>query len=124
MTAQDHNNIIGTLLLIFGGTNILVLVPIAYQLLARSENLLFVLFLILCVFSFFSSIFQVVAGFGLLKHKPWARASGVLAGIVSLIIIPVGTALGIYTLWFLYSEKAKEFYGQSLTATPPQPPKF
>jgi hypothetical protein len=40
-------------------------------------------------------------GFSLLNRKPWGRTLGIIAGILSLFTFPVGTALGIYTLWVL-----------------------
>lgn len=41
------------------------------------------------------------AGFSLLNRKPWGRTLGIVAGILALFTFPVGTALGIYTLWVL-----------------------
>ena len=45
----------------------------------------------------------VLVGYGLLTRQPWARVLAMIFGIVSLIKIPFGTALGIYTLWVLGS---------------------
>ena len=42
-----------------------------------------------------------LVGFGLLTRKPWARMVGIVIAILSLLKFPVGTALGIYTLWVL-----------------------
>jgi hypothetical protein len=41
------------------------------------------------------------AGFSLLNRKPWARILTIVLAILSLVKFPVGTALGIYTLWVL-----------------------
>lgn len=38
---------------------------------------------------------------GLLERLSWGRVVGIVAGILSLLRIPFGTALGIYTLWVL-----------------------
>ena len=43
----------------------------------------------------------VFVGFSLLNRKPWGRTLGIIAGILSLFTFPVGTALGIYSLWVL-----------------------
>ncbi len=52
----------------------------------------------------------VSVGWGLLARQPWARVVAMIFGIVSLIKIPFGTALGIYTLWVLGSgESAAEW---------------
>jgi hypothetical protein len=42
-----------------------------------------------------------LVGFSLLTRKPWGRVLGIVVGVLVLIKIPVGTALGIYTLWVL-----------------------
>lgn len=41
------------------------------------------------------------AGWSLLNRKPWGRTLGIIVAILALFKIPVGTALGIYTLWVL-----------------------
>jgi hypothetical protein len=50
--------------------------------------------------------------------------AGIVAAIPSLIGIPLGTALGLYTLWFMTSEKGKTFYlsGGEEQYLPPPPP--
>jgi hypothetical protein len=40
-------------------------------------------------------------GFSLLTRKPWGRVLAIVVAVLSLIKIPFGTALGIYTLWVL-----------------------
>ena len=40
-------------------------------------------------------------GWSLLNRKPWGRTLAIVAGILALFKFPVGTALGIYTLWVL-----------------------
>ena len=47
------------------------------------------------------AVLSVVTGLGLLARKPWARTLAIVLAILSLIKIPFGTALGIYTLWVL-----------------------
>ena len=53
------------------------------------------------VFLLGTSIAGFFAGWGLLNYRPWARMLTLVLGIISLIHIPFGTALGIYTLWML-----------------------
>lgn len=43
----------------------------------------------------------VVTGYALLTRKPWGRVLAIIFGILALLKIPFGTALGIYTLWVL-----------------------
>ena len=44
---------------------------------------------------------SVIAGCGLLSRQSWGRTIAIVMGVISLIKIPFGTALGIYTLWVL-----------------------
>lgn len=43
----------------------------------------------------------VFEGMSLLRRKPWGRVLGIVLAIFALFKFPVGTALGIYTLWVL-----------------------
>jgi uncharacterized membrane protein (DUF2068 family) len=43
----------------------------------------------------------LVSGYGLLTRKPWGRVLAIIAAVLALIKFPLGTALGIYTLWVL-----------------------
>lgn len=67
---------------------------------------------------------ELMAGWRMLKEKPSGRTFGIIASIISLINIPLGTALGIYGLWFLFGEEGKRFYsgGAGINQFPPPPP--
>ncbi|MBZ5565158.1 MAG: zinc ribbon domain-containing protein [Acidobacteriia bacterium] len=56
------------------------------------------------------AIAGVIAGWGLMSHAPWARMLAIVLGCISLIHIPFGTALGIYTLWVLVPAGADAEY--------------
>jgi len=56
------------------------------------------------------AIAGVIAGWGLLVHSPWARMLAIVLGCISLIHFPLGTALGVYTLWVLVPEQAEAEY--------------
>lgn len=53
------------------------------------------------VFILLSSCLAFITGYALLSRRPWGRTLAIVAAVLSLIKIPVGTALGIYTLWVL-----------------------
>ncbi|MGA7566511.1 MAG: hypothetical protein WBW53_10690, partial [Terriglobales bacterium] len=42
-----------------------------------------------------------IAGWGLLQKEDWARTFALVVGFIALLNVPIGTALGIYTLWVL-----------------------
>ena len=57
------------------------------------------------------SIPGVVAGVGLLKRRRWARILVLVLGFISLFSFPpVGTALGVYTLWALFRKETAQLY--------------
>jgi hypothetical protein len=42
----------------------------------------------------------IITGIGLLKRRPWSRTLALVLGCLALPNVPLGTALGIYTIWF------------------------
>ncbi len=61
-------------------------------------------------FFLFKAILAFVAGWGLLEYQPWARMFALVLGFLALLLPPVGTALGIYTLWVLLPEQSEREY--------------
>jgi hypothetical protein len=59
------------------------------------------------------SIPTLLAGYGQLKFRPWARILTIVLAIIELINFPFGTILGVYSLWVLLSsEGAAQFQTQ------------
>ena len=50
-----------------------------------------------------------MASWKMLKRKPRARVWGIIAAIVTLPIIPLGTMLGVYGLWFFLSAQGRNY---------------
>jgi len=59
------------------------------------------------------SLLGIVAGWGLLERKPWARTLAIVFGCLALLNIPIGTALGIFTLYVLASSDAERQYREA-----------
>lgn len=59
-----------------------------------------------------------VAGYALIKHKSWARVASIIAGVLAGMVFPIGTAVCVYTLWFLMSEPGKLLYGTPTNSLP------
>jgi hypothetical protein len=136
MKAQDHNKLLGIIFLIVGGLQLmnmlfcLLMLPVFLQqtaALRRAPNFPIAFFSGIMIgvvaFSFLMGTLDLLAGYGILKRKAWGRTAGIIAAIPSLLGIPLGTALGVYTLWFMTSEKGKNFYlsGGNETYLPPPP---
>jgi hypothetical protein len=55
-------------------------------------------------------VLHLLLAWGLFERQPWARALGLVLGIFALLRFPLGTALGIYTLWVLAPEHSAREY--------------
>ncbi len=62
------------------------------------------------VFMLAGGVVGIVAGWGLLERRPWARMLAIVLGFLNLLDMPFGTGLGIYTLWVLLPAQSEEEY--------------
>jgi Na+/proline symporter len=53
---------------------------------------------------------SIVAGYALRKRKRWAKVASIIAGVTAAMQAPFGTAVCVYTFWFLFSEPGKSLY--------------
>lgn len=51
-----------------------------------------------------------LASWTVFKRRRSARVWGTIAAIIVFSIMPLGTVLAIYALWFFFSAEGKEFY--------------
>jgi hypothetical protein len=49
-------------------------------------------------------------GVPLRRRKPWARLGALMLGSVDLLLLPYGTALGVYAIWVQLSESGKSLF--------------
>jgi hypothetical protein len=87
------------------------------------------MFIVVMAFvALFASAFivpQIVGGYKLLKEKSNARIWGIIGSVLSCLSFPLGTAAGVYGMWFLFGEEGKSFYQNSgYLNSAPQPPLF
>jgi uncharacterized membrane protein len=141
MTAKEHNKLAGILfsalgaIHLIGGTVIAVFyVGLGFFAVTNTndelDRFLGNFFIVFGVFGsillFVFSLIDFIAGWKMFKEKPNARTWGIAASIISLPSIPLGTASGIYGLWFLRGEEGKQFYltndANRNMFQPPQPP--
>jgi hypothetical protein len=54
----------------------------------------------------FISIPSLIAGFGLLNGHKWALMMAVVVGCLKILSFPIGTAIGVYSIW-VYLESSK-----------------
>ena len=78
---------------------------------------LHVLFTFLGIFVLAKAVAGILAGWGLLNREPWGRTLALVLGFLSLIHPPLGTALGIYTLWVLLPAQSEAEYAHYQSAS-------
>jgi len=67
-------------------------------------------------FLFVLSAPGLIGGIGLLKRKEWARILVLIVSGLELLNIPIGTAVGIYSVWALVQTETIKLF--SRTAVP------
>jgi uncharacterized membrane protein len=125
MTAKDHNKLLSIFHLIQGGLQAFggIVVGLVYGILGMAfaanahrpeEQIMGTIFIVLAfVVAPLALIFagiNLTAGYKMLKEKPGARTWAIIASIVCLPGVPLGTALGVYGLWFTFGDEGKRFY--------------
>jgi hypothetical protein len=55
-----------------------------------------------------------LAAWGLLRREPWARVLTLVLACLALLEIPLGTALGVYSLWVLLPPQSEVEYEQAV----------
>jgi hypothetical protein len=126
MTAEEHNKTLATLYFIYGGIHGLTLVGLlllvlVVRLATPAADLITSFWLIVGIFSFailflMVGLLPLIVGYGFRQRSRWVKPAGMGLAVVSLINIPVGTALGIYTIKFFRSAGVA-LYGGTSTAS-------
>lgn len=123
MTPSDHNRMLGIMHLIYGGffglvTLVMLLFAIVLGVglssLPQDPNAppagFFVAIMAFLVFVYgLLSLPSLIAGYGMLKRRSWARVAGIVAAVLSALSFPFGTALCVYSLWFFFGDAGKAF---------------
>ena len=138
MTPQEHNKFVGLAQLGYGGFHLLMMIVLLgvegymfENIYSRSQEMggpspppfVGLIFVFVGIFSVAMTIPSFVAGYALLKRRPWAKVAGIVAGVVAAMSFPIGSAVAAYTFWFLFSDVGKQLYGAKVHALPPLPPK-
>lgn len=127
MTAEEHNKTLATLHFIYGavhgltllGLLLLVFVVGIATLGANSISSFWIASgaVAFVVLLFAVGLLPLAVGYGLTKRRRWAKPLGLALAAISLVNIPVGTALGIYAFKFFRSEGGIKLYGGKASTT-------
>lgn len=136
MTPDQHNKYVGISQLAYAGLQLLVLVfamvfigmmiaQVDSQPQSTSDDP-FAWFLpimaIAMLLNIALAIPPIIAGYALLKRRPWAKIAGIVGGAVGVMNFPLGWALAAYTFWFLFSDVGRQIYDKDFRASLPPPP--
>jgi hypothetical protein len=64
-----------------------------------------------------TSVPGIIGGVALLKRRPWSRILLLIISVLELLNIPLGTALGIYTIWALIQDETKQILESGSSAS-------
>jgi|YNPNPStandDraft_1061719.scaffolds.fasta_scaffold24655_2 hypothetical protein len=56
------------------------------------------------------SLPQIITGLGLLRRQEWARILGIILSVFALFRFPLGTALGIFSLYVLTQRETTSLF--------------
>lgn len=115
---EDHIKILGILYIVFSALG-LILAAIAFVaitgggLISGNETAIMVTSIVGVSIAGLIALFTIpgiIGGMGLMKKQPWARILVLVLGVINLINIPFGTALGIYTIWALTNKETEKLF--------------
>lgn len=122
MTPEKHNKALGICHLAYGALSTLFILAmlLMFGVLFMSNadgkpptGILLIFALFMLIYSLIFTLPSFIAGYAMLKHKPWARKAGIVAAVLEVISVPLGTAVGVYSFWFLFSDAGKAFYDKN-----------
>jgi len=125
----SHVDFVGVLFIVWGllttliGVSTLALGAAAVALIASATReggsngfaagVIAVIFTTLAIIAIVWGSAHVVVGVPLRRRQPWARMAALMLGSVDLLLLPYGTALGVYTLWVLLHEHGKAVFSDN-----------
>jgi hypothetical protein len=125
---ESHVDLVGVLFIVWGGLTILIgastlALGIAAAALISSAaeagrggfaaSLTAATFTVLALLAVIWGAAHVGVGALVRRRRHWSRVGAMLLGAVDLLLLPYGTALGIYALWILLTEEAKRLFEAS-----------
>jgi hypothetical protein len=67
------------------------------------------------LFLFILSVPGLIGGIGLFLYKSWARILVLIVSALDLLNIPIGTIIGVYSIWVLVQDDAVKLFNPTTT---------
>ena len=124
MTTEEHNKTLGICHLAYGGISALMMFAMLFFFGAimfaipggeAPIGLIWLILAFIMLWSFVLTLPSFIAGYGILKHKPWARTASIVAAVLETMSFPIGTAVAIYSFWFMFSDAGRAMYDKNFT---------
>ena len=143
MTAKEHNRLLSIFFFVMAGIELVggIFMALIYIVLGGSfmsaghfddqrvmGGVFVVVGVIIGAIMIASGAFTLLTATKVLKERPIGRTLGIIVSVLVMLSFPLGTALGIYGLWFFLGEMGKNFYAGLLSgnwktaSSHPQPP--
>jgi hypothetical protein len=127
LTAEEHNKTLATLHFIYGAIHGLTLVGLVILIFvlvlatSAASNLsaswMIVGSLVIAALFLVAGLLPLIVGYGFRKRAPWVKPAAITLAVLSMVNLPIGTALGIYTIKFFRSAGGVQLYGGVVSST-------
>lgn len=116
MTPQDHNKTLGIVYGFLGGLLALAALVELVRVITLDRELERVRssteLKVMIPVGLLLMAFLLSTAYGLLRRRPWGRVLALASAVLFVWLVPLGTALAIYSWWFLHSEGGKRLYSK------------
>ena len=116
MMPQDHNKTLGTIYGFLGGLLTLAALVELVRVITLERELERIRtsteLKVMIPVGLLLMAFLLAIAYGLLRRRPWGRVLALLSTVLFIWLFPLGTALAIYSWWFLHSEGGKQLYSR------------
>ena len=118
---EKHITLVAVINIVFGTLGLLIGI-IAFAaisgggLISRDPNAMRITAIVataVAIFFAVTSVPKLIGGIGLLKRRGWARILVLIMAVIDLIQIPIGTVIGIYTIWVLLNDETARLFADA-----------
>lgn len=115
---EKHINVVATLQIVYSifglilATTIFILFHVIGDFVddQEAEFVLSIVANVIMVIFFIVSLPGILAGIGLYKRKEWARILTLIISVLNLFSFPIGTGIGVYSIWALIQPENVEAF--------------
>lgn len=116
MTPHDHNKTLGIIYGLLGGLLVLLAAVELVRIVTLNKELNHIrsdsALLTLIIAGLILTVLLIATSYGIFKRRSWARVCSLILVGLFIWLVPLGTALAIYTWWFMHSKGGKQLYGK------------